>query len=121
MKRDIQLARKIAFAIESEPDGSIETVAIEGYSPEQIRHHLSLMSDGGLLEKFVTFTTYYSLKWKGHDFTNAVRNNVFWAKALSDIKTKIVSTDFDTLMSYLRTRLQTQSLNLRIMRWVMAA
>lgn len=50
MKRDMDLVRKLLFAIEGfegEPD--YRQLRIDGYEPEQIEHHLILMKDAGLL------------------------------------------------------------------------
>jgi hypothetical protein len=50
MKLDMDLVRKILIALEDHPHGSYgQFIRIEGYSPEQIGYHVTLMGEAGLL------------------------------------------------------------------------
>ena len=50
MKREMELIRKIALAVEEEPTGfARENPVIDGYTEEQIAYHVYLMLEAGLV------------------------------------------------------------------------
>ena len=51
MKRDMDLVRKLIFAIEEHPPDSVpDRLAVEGFTDEQVGYHLSIMLDAGLVQ-----------------------------------------------------------------------
>jgi Hypothetical protein (DUF2513) len=98
MKRDLDLVRKILFAMEEdEYQTSIDAERlpkIEGYNEIQILYHVNLMAQAGLIhidkieiptmqdQKFEYNS--YSISWNGHEFIDAARNDTFWKRAKDD-------------------------------------
>jgi hypothetical protein len=66
-----------------------DNLAIEGYSEEQIGHHVYLMMQAGLVEGADTTTSedaspqaqILSVTWAGHEFLEASRDERLWSKA----------------------------------------
>ena len=94
MRRDMDLVRAILIAVEAHPDGFAPSeIAIEGYSPEQIGYHATIMSEAGLVEAEVDGTIGGSgpmaridrLTWAGHQFLDASRSPDIWSQAKSFI------------------------------------
>ena len=49
MKRDLNLVREILFQLESETAGKVRQLqAPEGYSPEQLSYHATLLLESGV-------------------------------------------------------------------------
>lgn len=92
MKRDMDLIRKILLMMEAKPQGN--TLVIEGYSSEQIGHHIYLMMQAGLIEGVdatspddrYPIALPDQLTWQGHDFLDACRNESVWNKAKEKLK-----------------------------------
>lgn len=110
MKRDLDLIRKIALAIEDLPTGYLlDQLKIEGYTSEQIGYHSYLVVDSGLAEgRDITTSEDSSPNWwinnltsAGHDFADAVRNEKTWNKATGIIKEKAGSATLDILKQVL--------------------
>jgi hypothetical protein len=103
MKLDMDLVRKILITLEEYPHGFYnEPVRIEGYSPEQIGYHVTLMEEAGLLLA-IDATDMGSespeampqrLTWQGHQFLNACHDEGRWAKA-KDIFRQAGGVSFD--------------------------
>lgn len=97
MKRDMDLVRKILFAMEKSETGFIQgKIKIDGYSEEEVGYHVYLMNEAGLLLGLdVTHLGSSSpeaipsmLTWDGYDFLDACRDEGRWKKAkgvISDI------------------------------------
>ncbi len=113
MKRDMDLIRKIAFAIEATED-PIESVsiAIDDFTPKQIAYHCELMNDSGLFvsetfthteSKFEEFLI-LRLTSKGHDFIDSARNETIWVKAKNTISSKVGGITIDALIQYLSSQ-----------------
>jgi hypothetical protein len=90
MKLDMDLVRKILIILEEYPHGFYDQfVQIEGYSPEQIGYHVTLMEEAGML--LVVDATHMGsqgpeamprrLTWQGHQFLNACRDERRWTRA----------------------------------------
>ncbi|SDB61723.1 Hypothetical protein SAMN05660653_03226 [Desulfonatronum thiosulfatophilum] len=110
MKRDLDLVRKLLLYFEEKPDDRAEECPlIEEYSSLEIKYHLLLMDEAGLLrcEREVTSTgrTIYvlpmSLTWQGHEFLEAARNNEFWRRAKAIVCDKSGALSFEMLKSVL--------------------
>ena len=99
MKRDMELIRKILFAIEN---GKKED-PIDGYSEEELRYHQALLIeaelvDGQILHGNVTFSeapvTVFikKLTWSGHELLDSIREESVWNTIKSDFKDASIET-----------------------------
>jgi hypothetical protein len=93
MKRDMDLARKIMLAMESDDyDGM--SITVDGYSKEQIGFHAYLLSQAGLITSIDVTTMGNShpvhmphvLTWDGYEFLGSVADPGNWEKAKALIK-----------------------------------
>lgn len=90
MKRDMDLARKILFAVEELPKqqkGFVD-IKIDGHTNEEINYHLIILMDAGLIKadyvdnKLIDYIwKSIRLTWEGHEFIEAARDNTRWEKA----------------------------------------
>ena len=90
MKRDMDLVRKILMTCADHEHGCApQDLTIEGYSEEEIGHHVYLMMQAGLV-KGADVTTMSSdspeaivtsVTWAGHEFLEASRDEGLWSKA----------------------------------------
>lgn len=90
MKRDMDLVRKILMVcVDHEHGLAPQHLTIEGYSQEEIGHHVYLMVQAGLVkgESFLLSgdqsprATLLSVTWSGHEFLEASRDEDLWSKA----------------------------------------
>jgi predicted transcriptional regulator len=110
MTRDMDLVRKIVFALEErEPGTRPSPVPIDGFSDQVVTEHLKLMMEAGLIEAVErkslsspTTVLVKRLKWKGHDFADAARSETLWAKAKRQIKEKAGSVTIEVMTEYLK-------------------
>jgi hypothetical protein len=88
MKRDMELARKILFELETcesawGPNGDF---SIEGYSDQEVAYHVKMLYQAGLIEaqdaSSMGADGFYwmpgSLTWQGHEFIEASRDDTRW-------------------------------------------
>jgi hypothetical protein len=111
MKRDLDLLRKLLLYYEAKPDDRMEEgPAIDGYSDLEIKYHLLLMDDGGLIrcERDISSTSNrvikvypFSLTWAGHEFLDASRNEKLWHRAKKMAGDKLGSIPFEVLKTLL--------------------
>ena len=110
MKRDLDLVRKLLLYFEEKLNDKMEECPqIDKYSNLEVRYHLLLMSEAGLLrcEKAVTKTgrvikVYpFSLTWQGHEFLEASRNATLWNRAKRLVVKKTGGLSFEVLKSLL--------------------
>ncbi len=89
MKRDMDLCRKILFAIEEQyKDTSIVDLEIPGYTMNQVAYHCKILKDGGLVSQYsaqydgggLYFFQVGNLTWEGHDFLDRIREDTVWNK-----------------------------------------
>jgi hypothetical protein len=120
MKRDMDLVRKIVFAIEDRASGfALAELKIEGYTQEQIGYHVCIMIEAGLLEGDDATTwgdkspqaDATRLTWDGHDFADAARDDSRWNRAMEIVKKKAGSITISVLKELL-VSLMKQSLGL---------
>lgn len=120
MKRDMDLVRKILFAIEEKPHGLFEgKLHIERFTSEQIGYHVYLMIQSGLIEgSDATSMDDNSpcamprcLTWYGHDFLDASRDEERWITA-KEIIGKVKGASFDIVMMILTELMKKQVLGL---------
>jgi hypothetical protein len=85
MKRDMDLIRDILRSIEARPEQSANcTVEIPGRSLDDLRLHLRLMEDAGLVQGVSITSSSAScirLTYTGYDFLEASRKDTIWQKA----------------------------------------
>lgn len=100
MRRDMDLIRAIMLKLEdmSVAQGTAEVLtpgesamALEGYSPEEIAYHLTLISEAGLLVDHARMMSgefvFERLSVAGHDFVDSVRSPEIWAKTKKGAET----------------------------------
>jgi hypothetical protein len=111
MKRDMDLVRKIALAIEEHPSGfAPNNLTVEGYSHDQIGYHVILMMDAGLVNGIKLThmrstspeATATSLTWAGHEFVDAARSDTVWNKATAVIRDKVGTASIAMLIEVLK-------------------
>jgi hypothetical protein len=110
LKRDVELIRKMVFAIEDAPTGfAPQRLDFEGYTPSQVGYHAYLLIDAGLA-KGTEVTTLGSpgpealittLTWEGHEFAEAARDPDRWRQAMKIVKDKGGSVTLDVLKQLL--------------------
>lgn len=97
MKRDMELCRKILFAIEEQyVDTSIEDLEIPGYTANQVAYHCQILENAGLVsyyhsesdEEGLEFFEVGSLTWEGHDFLDKIREDTVWNRTKNIITEK---------------------------------
>lgn len=112
MKRDMDLVRKILFDLgDSEFYSNMDYPRIEGYSEDQIKHHVFIMKDAGLLiftegkkvEGFFGKTEDWDLRltWEGHEFLEKVRDEKLWKSIVKTTIKKTGGLSFDILKAIL--------------------
>ena len=110
MKRDMELVRKIALALEASPSGFAPRVLnIDGYSEEVVGYHALIMMEAGLLEGVDTtpwgskspYAAPTRLTWAGHEFVEEARDDTRWNRAMALVKDKGGSITIDLLTQLL--------------------
>lgn len=89
MKRDMELIRKILFAIEEQyVDVALYDMTVEGYDTKTIAYHCNLLHQAGLLKEYkgqyadneLYFFSVGALSWEGHDYLEKIRSDTVWNK-----------------------------------------
>ena len=104
MKRDMELYRKILFAIEEQCiDTPIYNLKVENYSIEQIAYHCRILYDANLIfdyksqsgdDHIVWFGVGY-LTWAGNEYLDKIRNDSVWNKTKDTLKEKGLPMAFE--------------------------
>jgi hypothetical protein len=110
MKRDMDLVRKILFAVE-EADGQADLTPLlaQGITERQLSGHSALIYKAGLAEGICNeegldgdcFCILNNLTWAGHDFIEAARNDTLWNKAKAQIAATGSALTIDALKAAL--------------------
>ena len=98
MKRDMELIRKILFAIEEKyVDTWLDSseIVIEGYDLKTIAYHCAILYDGGFVNDYkgeygdngLSYFGVGALTWEGQDFLEKIRSDTIWNKT-KDVMTK---------------------------------
>jgi hypothetical protein len=104
MKRDMDLVRKILFALEARTTmKAVFVLPIEGYDDLTIKYHLLLLAQARLIDFEPEMTKtgriirplVLGLNWSGHEFLDAVRSDTVWRKIIKYGKDKGGSLPFD--------------------------
>lgn len=113
MKRDMNLIRRIALAVEVCADGDPSSaLRLEGYTAEQIGYHCQLMVEAGLIHAIEvkdlgsTTPTFLirRLTWEGHEFVDAARKESLWSKLKEKVANTVESVTMDVLIRYLKSQ-----------------
>ncbi len=116
MKRDMDLVRKLVFAIEDHPSGfAPDELKTEGYSSDQVGYHLYLMLEAELIKggeitrqgSTSPEAVVSSLTWAGHEFADAARSDSLWNQAKATMKEKAGSVSFAMFTQYLQSLAKT--------------
>lgn len=112
MKRDPDIIRTIALAVEELPPGG-NLQALEGIEPDAFAAHTQWMSDAGLIEANImpifggqTIAMINRLTWDGCDFLDAARSDTLWKKAKTSIIAPTASWTFDILKEWLKSEIR---------------
>ena len=109
MKRDMNLVRSILLKCEECERGRAPELNIDTYTVEQIRCHVYLMGQAGLLRVEETIckcdtsptATPHSITWEGYKFLEAARDPSRWKSALKKVTTSGAAMTFDILKGVL--------------------
>ncbi len=106
MKRDMELCRKILFAIEEQyVDTALHNLKIPEYTMEQVSYHCKILKEAGLITNYkALFASNHivgfgvgSLTWEGHDFLDKIREDTIWNKTKGLIKNKALPMTLDVV------------------------
>ena len=108
MKRNVDLCRRIMLETEEhEEPASWINLEIEGFSEEQVTHHVRLLYEAGLLEA-QDLSTMGGIDWRpkrltslGHDFVEAARNDSRWEQAKETINIRSHPVTLDAIKAEL--------------------
>ena len=106
MKRDMELVRKILFALES----SQQNAAFEGYDDDTVKYHKALVIEAGLADgsslksgtgnrEVPAAVMLTRLTWSGHEFLDTVRSDTVWAKTKQTFASKGLDMTLDLVKS----------------------
>src|ERR1017187_5738286 len=102
MKRDMELCRTILEQIEDKFPNYAATVEIEGRTEEEIAYHVILLAEAGFIEADIhlndlgiPWATPKRMKWPGHEFLDAIRNDSVWKQVKETVKEKGGSIPFE--------------------------
>ena len=120
MKRDMDLARKILFAIENcnDPLGPQNSLEVDGYPDNVVAYHIKILAQAGLIEAqdvsemgtdgFQWWAG--SLTWEGHEFLEAARDDKRWNKTKKFVSEKAGGLMFEALKFALTQGIKNQLL-----------
>ena len=113
MRRDMNLVRGIMLRIEAAP-GHVNTdeMVTANHPAGVIAYHVKLLVDGGYLEaqdvsgfgKPEWIIT--GLKWNGHQFLDAARDDTIWRKVTRRIGDALGSASLDMVMEMLKDEMK---------------
>jgi len=113
MKRDPDLIRRIALAIEGLQNGQYLST-IDGVEEYSFAAHVQWMVDAGLIEgKVQSFlgggppaAVAMRLTWSGCDFLDSARSDTLWEKAKRNVMSPTMSFSFDILKDWLKAEIR---------------
>jgi hypothetical protein len=99
MKRDMELLRKILFAIEEQykpGSGFLHRISIDGYDLETVAEHCDLLHQQGLITSYKplrgndTIVDFMvgNLSNAGYDYLELIRNDEIWNNTKAEVKKK---------------------------------
>ncbi|MDW8107709.1 MAG: DUF2513 domain-containing protein [Armatimonadota bacterium] len=119
MRRDMNLIRKLILELEDVLPEREPNLNIEGYTEEQVRYHLYLLYDAGLVYGMeatavpdsIPYIIPTRLSWRGHEFADNARDERHWKKTLQIMGERAGSASFEVVTSLL-TQIVKQALGL---------
>ncbi len=107
MRRDIDIIRTIALAVESAQPGDV-TAKAPGVDEDAFMAHAQWMADAGLIDArfHMSGAAILRLTWSGCDFLDAARNESLWAKAKDVFIKPSASWTFDIVKEWLKSEIQ---------------
>lgn len=108
MKRDIELERKVLFAIEEKyqaGDGSIFNVSVEGYSMPIVAEHCKLLYQQDLIggynpsfaDNHIFSFSVQNMTAAGYDYLELIRNDDVWEKTKKKVEEKELPKTIEVL------------------------
>lgn len=107
MKRDMDLVRKILFAIEEKQPFERSEIIIEGYDKQEIAYHCEMLFNEGYIKDYYGITCdnldgvlrfwVQDLTWEGQDLLETIRQDTIWNKTKQTIKEKGLSMIVGTI------------------------
>jgi Hypothetical protein (DUF2513) len=116
MRRDMDLIRKILLKAENAESSDIpKDLHVDGYTQEQVKYHLKLLTDANLITNEQHVPLFESkpestnwkmsvprrLSWEGHEFLDAARDETRWNEAKKIAGQKGGSMAFDVIKGVL--------------------
>ncbi len=110
VKRNLDLIRELALAIEASPETDIaDSLVAKGYAEEEIGFHCYLLGDAGyanvidvtVVGSALQQALALNLTWKGYEFLDSARENRRWTKVKGALG-KVGSTSLDVVVDLLK-------------------
>ena len=107
MKRDMDLIRKIALAVEDLPHHR-KLDKLDGVDPDDFSLHAEWMAEAGLIKATIqpmqsgrVLVFIHRLTWDGCEFASSVRSDTVWKKAKDNVIKPASSFTFSLLREWL--------------------
>jgi len=103
MKRNFDLVREILLAAEAQDFEKSKPIAPEGYTNDEIKYHIKIMEDGGLIKMRqhpnidAPAPVFDGLTWKGHEFLDSIRELGAWSKIKDVLKEKSLGLSYESI------------------------
>jgi hypothetical protein len=108
MQRDMELIRKILFALEDQykpGDGLLFGLNVDGYDIKTIAEHCDLLCQQGLITNFIpvrggdTVIAFQvgNLSSSGYDYLELIRNEEIWDKTKKELKKEKLPQTFEAI------------------------
>ena len=113
MKRDFDLVREILLEAEAQDFKRTQPIAPPGYTNEEIKYHVKIMVDGGLLQEkqdpkiMHPALVFDGLTWEGHEFLDSIREENIWETVKKTLKDKSLGLSYEALKSVVVTSVKT--------------
>lgn len=114
MKRDMDLVRKLLFALQKEGYviAAPDVLEIEGYDDQAISYHLTILSDSPYVLAHMGnrgAITHYRLTWQGHEFIDSIADPDRW-DTIKETSAKVGGFTFD-MIAKIATELMTKAVS----------
>ena len=103
MKRNFDLVREILLAAEAQDFQQSKPIAPKGYTNEEIKYHIKIMEDGGLIRLRqhpgidLPAPVFDGLTWEGHEFLDSIREQTTWNKVKLIIQEKSLGLSYESV------------------------
>ena len=109
MKRDMDLARDILFAVEKSDDDPLGWIELKlpGRSSKEVAYHVMILAEAGLIEaQDLSSMDGFDYKpkrltWHGHEFLDAARSDILWERAKKETLKQTGGLSLDLLKAVL--------------------